>query len=46
VETVTRVRFPVFGSEATVVVAEPDALAEAQWVVQDELDAIDRACAA
>jgi len=45
VETVTRVRFPVFASEATAVVAEPDALAEAQWVVPDELDAIER-CAA
>jgi thiamine biosynthesis lipoprotein len=44
IETATRVRFPVFGSEATIVVTDPLALSEAQRVVQDELDAIDKAC--
>jgi len=44
VHTLTRVRFPVFGSEATVVVTDPETLTAAQWLVQDELDAIDRAC--
>jgi thiamine biosynthesis lipoprotein len=34
----------MFGSEATVVVTDPDKLTEAQWLVQDELDAIDKAC--
>jgi thiamine biosynthesis lipoprotein len=34
----------MFGSEATVVVTEPDKLTEAQWLVQDELDVIDKAC--
>ena len=43
-ETATRVRFPVFGSEATVVTTDPRALSEAQWVVQDELEVIDKAC--
>jgi len=41
---VTRVRFPVFGGEATVAVTEPSALTEAQWIVQDELDIVDTAC--
>jgi thiamine biosynthesis lipoprotein len=40
----TGVRFPVFGGEATVAVTDERALATAQCVVQDELDAIDRAC--
>ncbi|MBV9410499.1 MAG: FAD:protein FMN transferase [Acidimicrobiia bacterium] len=43
-EVVSRVRFPMFGGEATVAVAEPRALARAQWVVQEQLDAIDKAC--
>jgi FAD:protein FMN transferase len=43
-ETMARVRFPVFGGEAAVVVTEPRALAGAQWIVQDQLDMIDAAC--
>ena len=43
-ETITRARFPMFGGEATVSVSEPRALAEAQWIVQERLDAIDEAC--
>ena len=43
-DTMTRVRFPVFGGEAMIVVTDPEALAGAQWMVQDELDVIDRAC--
>jgi thiamine biosynthesis lipoprotein ApbE len=39
-----RVRFPVFGGEATVATADATALSEAQWIVEDELEAIDRAC--
>jgi thiamine biosynthesis lipoprotein len=34
----------VFGSEATVVVTDSAALTEAQWLVQDQLDTIDKAC--
>jgi thiamine biosynthesis lipoprotein len=34
----------MFGSEATVVVTDADKLTEAQWLVQDELDVIDKAC--
>jgi thiamine biosynthesis lipoprotein len=34
----------MFGGEATVAVAESRALARAQWVVQEQLDAIDKAC--
>lgn len=44
VEAITRVRFPMFGGEAIVAVADPRALARAQWVVQEQLDAIDAAC--
>ena len=40
----TRARFTVFGGEATVAVADPGMLAEAQWLVQDELDLVDKAC--
>src|SRR5438270_235493 len=43
-EIVRRVLFPVFGGEATVAVTEPRALADAQWVVQDQLDMIYAAC--
>lgn len=39
-----RVRFPMFGGEATIVVTDSRLLAEAQCIVQDELDAIDKAC--
>lgn len=39
-----RVRFPVFGGEATVAVTDAGLLAEAQWMVQDELDVVDQAC--
>jgi len=39
-----RVRFPMFGSEATVVTTDRRSLSEAQWLVQDELDAIDKVC--
>jgi thiamine biosynthesis lipoprotein len=34
----------MFGGEATVAATSPAALTAAQWVVQDELDAIDKAC--
>ncbi|MBV8982506.1 MAG: FAD:protein FMN transferase [Acidimicrobiia bacterium] len=34
----------MFGGEATVAVTEPGALTEAQWIVQDELDVVDKAC--
>jgi thiamine biosynthesis lipoprotein len=44
VDAPTRVRFPVFGSEATVVVSDPRQLTEAQWIVQDQLDVVDKAC--
>jgi len=40
----TRVRFPMFGGEATIVVGDSRLLTEAQCIVQDELDAIDKAC--
>ena len=43
-EATTRVRFPMFGSEATVVVSDARRLSEAQWVVQDQLEAIDSTC--